>query len=126
DHPALIARAMALGAGGYLLKTVDRDSLVDAIQRLARGETLWTSSDGRKLVGAMSAARSQDQIEFPLTEREATVLRACAQGMTNKEIANQLRIRPDTVKEHVQHILRKLGVSDRTQAAIWAARRGLL
>jgi DNA-binding NarL/FixJ family response regulator len=65
-------------------------------------------------------------VEVPLTQRESEVLRQLALGLTNKEIAQALNISYETVKEHVQHILRKVGVTDRTQAAVWAVRRGLV
>jgi len=64
--------------------------------------------------------------EVPLTQRESEVLRQLACGLTNKEIAQALDISSETVKEHVQHILRKIGVSDRTQAAAWAVRKELV
>ena len=64
-------------------------------------------------------------MEAPLTEREAQVLRHMAGGLTNKQIAKALRISYETVKEHVQHVIHKVGVSDRTQAAVWAVRKGL-
>ena len=65
-------------------------------------------------------------VEAPLTRRENEVLKQLAFGLTNKEIARALGISYETVKEHVQHILRKVGVSDRTQAAVWAVRKGLV
>jgi DNA-binding NarL/FixJ family response regulator len=65
-------------------------------------------------------------MEAPLTRRESEVLRFLAQGRTNKQIAEELKISYETVKEHVQHVLRKIGVNDRTQAAIWAVRSGFV
>ncbi len=65
-------------------------------------------------------------IDVPLTQREGDVLRLLASGLTNREISQQLQISYETVKEHVQHILRKVGVVDRTQAAVWAVRRKLV
>ena len=65
-------------------------------------------------------------VDVPLTQRENEVLRHLALGSTNKEIAVQLKISYETVKEHVQHILRKIGVTDRTQAAVWAVRKGMV
>ncbi|MCE9552882.1 MAG: LuxR C-terminal-related transcriptional regulator [Planctomycetes bacterium] len=64
--------------------------------------------------------------DVSLTNRESQVLRHIAMGLSNKEIALALKIRMDTVKEHVQNVLRKLGVADRTQAAVWAVRRKLV
>ncbi len=65
-------------------------------------------------------------VEVPLTQREHEVMRQLAAGATNKEIAQALAISYETVKEHVQHILRKIGVTDRTQAAVWAVRKGVV
>ena len=66
------------------------------------------------------------EADVPLTKRESEVLKQLAFGLTNKEIAQTLGISYETVKEHVQHILRKIGVSDRTQAAVWAVRKDLV
>ena len=74
----------------------------------------------------MATPRLAADIEVPLTQRESEVLKQLALGLTNKEIAQSLGISYETVKEHVQHILRKVGVSDRTQAAVWAVREGLV
>lgn len=69
---------------------------------------------------------SAAEIEVPLTQREVEVLRRLAQGLTNRQIAGALDISYETVKEHVRHILRKIGVSDRSRAATWAARKQLI
>ena len=75
------------------------------------------------MTGALATPRLTADVEVPLTQRESEVLRQLAYGLTNKEIAQTLNISYETVKEHVQHILRKVGVSDRTQAAVWAVRK---
>ena len=80
----------------------------------------------RRVTGALATPRLAADVEVPLTQRESEVLRQLAFGLTNKEIALALHISYETVKEHVQHILRKIGVSDRTQAAVWAVRKGLV
>jgi DNA-binding NarL/FixJ family response regulator len=125
DNPPYIARAVALGANGYLLKGCTRDELVGAIKIAATGENLWTREKLRRITGALATPRLQANVEVPLTEREAQVLRHMAGGLTNKQIADALGISYETVKEHVQHVLGKIGVSDRTQAAVWAVRKGL-
>jgi DNA-binding NarL/FixJ family response regulator len=76
--------------------------------------------------GALIAPRFGPDSEISLTKRESEVLKQLAFGLTNKEIAQALGISYETVKEHVQHILRKIGVSDRTQAAVWAVRKDLV
>ncbi|NLE39004.1 MAG: response regulator transcription factor [Pirellulaceae bacterium] len=126
DNPTYIARSVALGANGYLLKGCSRDELIKAIKAAAVGESAWTRDELRRVTGALATPRLTADIEVPLTQRESEVLRQLAYGLTNKEIAQALHISYETVKEHVQHILRKIGVSDRTQAAVWAVRKELV
>lgn len=126
DNPTYLARSVALGAYGYLLKTADRDKILAAVRAGPAGENVWTRDELRRVTGALSTPRAGGDVEVSLTERESEVLRQLALGLTNKEIAQALSISYETVKEHVQHILRKVGVSDRTQAAVWAVRKGLV
>jgi len=126
DNPTYVARAVALGANGYVLKSATRDKLLQSIRTAAAGENTWTREELRRVTGALATPRLAADIEVPLTQRESEVLRQLALGLTNKEIALALKISYETVKEHVQHVLRKVGVSDRTQAAVWAVRRGLV
>ena len=126
DNPTYVARAVALGANGYLLKGVGSERIVSAIRSVATGESIWTREELRRVTGALATPRLAADVEVPLTQRESEVLRQLALGLTNKEIAQALSISYETVKEHVQHILRKIGVSDRTQAAVWAVRKGLV
>ncbi|MCA9148817.1 MAG: response regulator transcription factor [Planctomycetales bacterium] len=126
DNPTYVARSVALGASGYLLKSVPAETIIDSIRKIAAGENIWTRDELRRVTGALATPRMPTDVEIPLTQRESEVLRQLALGLTNKEIAMALSISYETVKEHVQHILRKVGVSDRTQAAVWAVRRGLV
>ena len=126
DSLTYVARAVALGASGYLLKSATRDELLSALRAAAKGETIWTRDELRRVSGTLTKAPSATDCETPLTKREGEVLKQLALGLTNKEIALALSISYETVKEHVQHILRKIGVSDRTQAAVWAVRNGLV
>lgn len=126
DNPTYVARAVALGASGYLLKGCTREQLIAAIHQAVAGETVWTREELRRVTGALATPRLSADVEVPLTQRESEVLRQLAYGLTNKEIAATLHISYETVKEHVQHILRKIGVSDRTQAAVWAVRKELV
>ncbi len=125
DNPTYIARAVALGAAGYLVKNASRDDIIGAIRRAAAGEALWSREGLRRVTGALSTPRAPTELDAPLTKRESEVLKQLALGLSNKEIAQALEISYETVKEHVQHILRKLAVADRTQAAVWAVRKGL-
>ena len=126
DNPTYVARAVALGAAGYLLKGIERDQLIESVRRAAAGESVWTRDELRRVTGALATPRLNANVEVPLTQRESEVLKQLSLGLTNKEIATALHISYETVKEHVQHILRKIGVSDRTQAAVWAIRKDLV
>ena len=126
DNPTYIARAVALGASDYVLKGSPREDLIATIQAAAAGESPSRSGELKKIAGAMKVRQVIDDDDVPLTQRESEVLKQLAYGLTNKEIANTLHISYETVKEHVQHILRKIGVSDRTQAAVWAVRKELV
>ncbi|HEY2760683.1 MAG TPA: response regulator transcription factor [Pirellulales bacterium] len=126
DNPTYVARAVALGAAGYVLKGTSRDKLIETIRKAAQRENTWSREELRRVTGALATPRLISDIEVPLTQRESEVLRQLALGLTNKKIAQALDISYETVKEHVQHVLRKIGVTDRTQAAIWAVRQGLV
>jgi DNA-binding NarL/FixJ family response regulator len=126
DNPSFAARAVALGAAGYLLKGATKDELVTAIRRAAAGESLWTREELRRVTSALAAPRTTFDLDVPLTRREMEVLTHIVEGHTNKRIADDLEISYETVKEHVQHLLKKIGVTDRTQAAVWAIRSGIL
>jgi DNA-binding NarL/FixJ family response regulator len=126
DNPTYVARAVALGAAGYINKGIPGEEILDIIRRASKGESVWTREELRRVTGALATPRLNADVEVPLTQRESEVLRQLALGLTNKEIAQALNISYETVKEHVQHILRKVGVTDRTQAAVWAVRRGLV
>ena len=125
-NPTYVARAVALGASGYLTKDASRSRIIEAIAEAALGHTVWSRDELRRVTGALASPRLDDDVQVPLTQRESEVLCQLANGLTNKEIAQALEISYETVKEHVQHILRKVGVSDRTQAAVWAVRQKLV
>jgi DNA-binding NarL/FixJ family response regulator len=126
DNPTYVARSVALGAADFVLKGSSRQELVDAIMRAARGEEPSDSSILRRVKRVMKQRHERDEDGIPLTNRELQVLRHVALGLSNREIGQSLDISIETVKEHVQNILRKLDVNDRTQAAVWAVRRGVV
>jgi len=125
DNPASVARALALGASGFLTKDCGRDELIAAIRTVAAGENVWSSEKLRSVSGALRTPRVNTNLEVSLSEREGEVLKQMAKGLTNKQIAEAMAISYETVKEHVQHVLRKIGMTDRTQAAVWAVRNDL-
>ncbi len=126
DNPTYVARSVALGASDYVLKGSARKELVDAIKRAASGESPSSDSVLHRIKSTMAKRREASDQEIPLTNRETQVLRHIALGLSNREIGRSLGISIETVKEHVQNILRKIDVSDRTQAAVWAVRRGIV
>lgn len=129
-----LAAALRAGASGYLLKTVEREALVSSLKRAMRGESVVSPEMTDKLIAAFRSAAAQpaapepeepESEDEPLTPRELDTLREIARGASNKEIARTLGIAETTVKIHVQRILRKLGLSSRVQAAVYASGRGL-
>ncbi len=127
DNPTYVARSVALGAADYVLKDSGRDELIGAITRAAAGESPSEDSILRRIKETMGRRRDRmDRNEIPLTNRELQVLRHVALGLSNREIGRSLGISIETVKEHVQNILRKIDASDRTQAAVWAIKKGLV
>jgi two-component system nitrate/nitrite response regulator NarL len=130
EDEADLAAALQNGAQGYVLKTIEGDALVNAIARCARGESVVSPELTGKLVTALRNANGAqpaapaDAIDT-LSPRERDTLRCIARGASNKEIARTLNIAETTVKIHVQHILRKLDLSSRVQAAVYASERGL-
>jgi len=126
DNPTYIARAVALGAHDFVLKGSTREALIETIMTAAAGESPSRSGELRRIAAVMKVRQVVDDDEVPLTQRETQVLRHVALGLSNKEIGRSLEISVETVKEHVQNILRKIAVNDRTQAAVWAVRKGLV
>lgn len=119
-----VAPAMAAGAVGYLYKDVDPEALVRAIRAAADGNVVLAPAAAGPLVG-LAEVRQQARGVSALTGREREVLALLAQGRSNREIARTLGVAEKTVKTHVSSVLTKLGVQDRTQAAVYAVRHGL-
>jgi two-component system nitrate/nitrite response regulator NarL len=116
-----MARALRNGANGYLLKSMEPDEVVDAIIRAARGETVVAPGMTAKLVRMLdNKGNSSTSLLESLTQREREILSHLAKGESNKASARQLDISYDTVKLHVRHILAKLNLSSRVQAAVFA------
>jgi two-component system, NarL family, response regulator LiaR len=120
---AAIIDAVQAGAIGYLLKDTDSNELRRAIKAAAAGQVQLSPLAAARL---LREVRTPDKSADLLTERETEVLRLLAQGQSNKEISRALNITEQTVKTHVSHILDKLGVPSRTQAALHAIRVGLV
>ncbi len=125
DNPTYVARSVALGAKDYVLKGSPREVLLERIRGVAEDRPP-TEDSILHSVKATMAQRKNVKSDFPLTNRELQVLRHIALGLSNREIGASLGISVETVKEHVQNILRKINAVDRTQAAVWAVKRGLI
>jgi len=116
-----ILRALDAGAAGYLLKDAEPDELGKAIRAAARGESPLDPKAARALLSSRAATGAA----APLSEREREVLAMVAEGLPNKVIAQRLSISEKTVKAHLTSVFRQIGVTDRTQAALWAQRNGI-
>jgi DNA-binding NarL/FixJ family response regulator len=116
-----IVQALDAGAVGYMLKDAEPAELLGAVRAVARGE----SPLDPKVAAALLRSRSVARHEPELTAREREVLGLVGTGMANKQIARRLGISEKTVKAHLTNVFQRIGVSDRTQAALWAERHGL-
>jgi DNA-binding NarL/FixJ family response regulator len=131
DLDEYVYDALRAGASGFLLKDVTAEQLFDAVRVIAAGDALLAPAITRRLIGEFAQLRSKpDPPSTPtlaeLTARETEVLRLVAEGLSNPEIAARLVVTEETVKTHVSHVLRKLGLRDRTQAVIAAYESGLV
>jgi two-component system nitrate/nitrite response regulator NarL len=121
-----LARALRAGVRGYLVKDMDPDDVIDAIRRTARGEIVVAPLMATKLVDLLvpgKEGKTRDDYLQQLTVREREILQHLASGKSNKAIAQALDISHDTVKLHVRHILAKLNLSSRVEAAVYAVGR---
>jgi DNA-binding NarL/FixJ family response regulator len=126
-----LTRAITLGAAGFLSKEVDPERIPHAIRVVTSGDSIIDRDVLQEAIQEFyfaTGAEAQDRAttSHSLTNQELRVLRFIAEGLNNESIAQMLSVSRNTVKAHVSSILSKLGLSDRTQAAIWAVRRGLV
>ena len=132
DDDEYVFEGLRAGAVGYLLKDVPSPKLVEAIKTAVHGETFLQPSIAAKVVAELTRLSRPDSpyrppaLPDPLSDRELEILRLVTQGASNREISERLFITEGTVKNHVTNILSKLGVRDRTQAAIKAKEMGLI
>ena len=127
DDDEWVFDAIRAGALGYLLKDTPRQKIVEAIRGTMEGKSFVDPAVAGKLLNQIASKQTQPTsiLTDKLTERELDVLRLIAKGINNSEIANQLHLSEGTVRNHVSAILEKLGVSDRTHAAVIAIQHGL-
>lgn len=122
-----VFQGIKAGAQGYLLKDCTPEDLTRAIRAVHSGDTIMAQDIARKMLTTFEGIRDEETEFTPqLTERELEVIRALAQGKSNKQIAQALHISEKTVRNHASNIYKKLHIYDRTQAVIYAIRRGLV
>jgi len=128
EHYDYLLAALKAGAAGYMLKDISRSELLMAVRRVLRGESILNGELATRALQRLASETAPYEGPAPerLTPREREVLHLIAEGKTNREIAAQLSLSVGTVKIHVEHIIGKMGVSDRTQAAVRAVECGLL
>jgi NarL family two-component system response regulator LiaR len=129
-HDELLFAAVKAGALSYLLKDADAETVLATIHAASRGEAVLHPRVARRLMAEISAPgqgrSAANRLSEALTERELEVLRLIAQGLSNNEIAEKLVVTERTVKAHVSNLLSKLHLNDRTQAAVYAWREGIV
>jgi DNA-binding NarL/FixJ family response regulator len=124
-----VLAALAAGADGYCLKTIEMEQLATAINSVQSGAVWLDPAVARFVIQnclGSAPAKSAKQTTFPLSDRELEVLALVVDGLSNQEIAKRLIVSETTVKTHMRHIMEKLAVTDRTQAAVKALRQGLV
>lgn len=122
-----VFRGLQAGGRGYVVKDADPETMLRAIRAVAKGESLLDASVAQKVMRQFAALdRSPTPLVDSLTPREVEVLKLIAEGMSNKEIAGRLGLSEKTVKNHINNILSKLHLYDRTQATLYAIRSGLV
>jgi DNA-binding NarL/FixJ family response regulator len=138
ENPDYLLRALRAGAAGYILKDADYEDVVSAIKRVLSGEFPFAPELAAQLLRRIALEMGDPEAEGvspelkrailaqPLTPRETEVLEQLAQGKTNRQIADEFVISLGTVKNHVEHVIGKLGVSDRTQAVVRALQLGII
>lgn len=131
EDDATIFDLVRTGVHGYLLKDSDSSEVIKAIQSIYKGESMIHPSIARKILGEFSQLGREEIKRSPrpaynLSAREVDILRRVAKGKTNKEIASELQLSEKTIKNHVRNIFHKMGVYDRTEAAIKGIQEGII
>lgn len=129
ESPSYIVRAVGLGAAGYVLKGVKREELLEALRKVVVGEVL--AQDELLQAALRQLAPEGDGLELKdrperLTQREVQILALLSEGLSNPQIGEVLQLSESTVRTHVRNVLQKLGVGDRTRAAVWAVSEGVV
>jgi DNA-binding NarL/FixJ family response regulator len=121
-----VIQALKAGASGYVLKDSQAEAIVSSIQAVASGERVMASAVANRVLEMLSGTSTPKEFYDGLTAREVEILRLLATGMANKQIAYRLKISEKTVRNHVSNMYEKLGIYDRSQAVLYAVRKGLV
>jgi DNA-binding NarL/FixJ family response regulator len=125
ENDGYVVEALKAGASGYLLKDSTPESIVSAMLAILSGERVMTRSVADQFLNLMTGGSQKARYDG-MTRREIEILRLLGQGMTNKQIAYRLKISDKTVRNHISNFYSKLGVGDRSQAVLYAVRKGLV
>lgn len=126
DEEEYIYELVSAGVSAYVLKDIESDSLIETIRAVHRGETVFHPKISQKMCGEFQRLARQNKQDEQLSRREVDVLMLIARGKSNKEIGDELFISEKTVKNHITNIFRKIQVSDRTQAALYAVKNRIV
>ena len=121
-----VIQALKAGASGYVLKDSLAEAIVSSVQAVAAGERVMASAVANRVLEMLSGTSTPKEFYDGLTVREVEILRLLATGMANKQIAYRLKISEKTVRNHVSNMYEKLGIYDRSQAVLYAVRKGLV
>ena len=126
DADSYVLQALRAGASGYVLKDSQPDAIVSSILAVISGERVMANAVANRVLDMLTGATSPKQFYDGLTVREVEILKLLATGQANKQIARQLHISEKTVRNHVSHMYEKLQIYDRSQAVLYAVRKGLV
>ena len=126
DADSYVLQALRAGASGYVLKDSQPDAIVSSILAVVNGERVMANAVANRVLDMLTGATSPKQFYDGLTAREVEILKLLAAGQANKQIARRLHISEKTVRNHVSHMYEKLGIYDRSQAVLYAVRKGLI
>jgi DNA-binding NarL/FixJ family response regulator len=126
DTDSQVIQALKAGASGYVLKDSSATAIVNSVVAVMSGERVMASSVANRVLDMLTGRTSPKEFYDGLTNREIEILKLLANGMANKQIAYRLKISEKTVRNHVSNAYEKLGISDRSQAVLYAVRKGLV
>jgi len=126
DEEEYIYELLKAGVSAYVLKDIESDKLIETIRAVKRGETVYHPRISEKICGEFQRLAREEIVKEPLSRREGDVLILIGRGKTNKEIGLELYISEKTVKNHISNIFRKIQVTDRTQAALYAVKNRIV